>query len=805
METLRGPTGQTSPSVPSSLSSAECRQVVVAGLATFALHVESRIAALIGEGFYTIGPCGEELTAVFGSLLKQTDAIALHYRHVSALISRQLSAGRPLAEIIRDRARGYVCSVNDPVTGGRHCAIGSRDNPNDFYVTSTLASQAPIAVGRALSVSLSAKANAEAKMQGQLPFSKRLGFGFDHWGGEGAKNPISFVSVGDGSVNNGMFLSAVNMADYARHRKIKCPVLFAVTNNEICISLRGHRWLHSFLDRHQRLTPVFEADGRDLFSVWEQTEKALEETRTSRRPVFLHLHSVPRRFGHAATDRQAAYLSAEEIADAEASDVLFGTIKEAVDAGLVNAQDIRNEWQIIRTLVRSAFEETAEEPKISTREELVASNSPPLFVPSAIKKGGGGKEKRSGKGRKDVMRKHMGSLMREAMRADSRVMYLGEDVRHGGYYAVTEGLSAEPDGKGGWSHRVVDFPPDESSLVGAGVGFAHAGLVPIVEIPYAKYLDCGADVFFEGALLHWCTNGREKIGMVVRLQGFDRGVFGGNFHTHNALHMPPGVDVVCYSNGRDWVRGMRYCLLQAAEAGRLSMVVDSTELLAKRHLFPEKGKDGLWLREYPEVESDTEKGGEGKNEGGLVGLYKDSPEGLLDFDTLMVYPPREGVEGVELEVIEMDGKEESESPTAVPGGPLLVVTYGNGVGTSLRARETLEPSLRASTFIVDCPYVSPGLLPSGLQKLFPPQTAASDGQDSRVVTSVPRGVVFADVCKEGQSPLMARVSQLQQAGRLPSAWTCKAACGSYNPLGRVVTFLSDADVIEGVGEVTKGQ
>jgi hypothetical protein len=41
--------------------------------------------------------------------------------------------------------------------------------------------------------------------------------------------------------------------------------------------------------------------------------------------------------------------------------------------------------------------------------------------------------------------------------------------------------------------------------------------------------------------------------MVVRMQGFDKGVFGGNYHTHNMIATPPGLDVVCFSNGWDWV------------------------------------------------------------------------------------------------------------------------------------------------------------------------------------------------------------------------------------------------------------
>lgn len=48
----------------------------------------------MGQGFYTIGPCGEELIAAVGAILKPTDPIALHYRHIGAQVSRQLKAGR---------------------------------------------------------------------------------------------------------------------------------------------------------------------------------------------------------------------------------------------------------------------------------------------------------------------------------------------------------------------------------------------------------------------------------------------------------------------------------------------------------------------------------------------------------------------------------------------------------------------------------------------------------------------------------------------------------------------------------------
>jgi hypothetical protein len=57
-----------------------------AGMATFALHVEARCASAMGEGFYTIGPCGEELLSAVGLVLREDDSVALHYRHLATQV-----------------------------------------------------------------------------------------------------------------------------------------------------------------------------------------------------------------------------------------------------------------------------------------------------------------------------------------------------------------------------------------------------------------------------------------------------------------------------------------------------------------------------------------------------------------------------------------------------------------------------------------------------------------------------------------------------------------------------------------------
>ena len=196
------------------LNENQIRQTLDAALSTFSLHIESRIAAMAGHGFYTIGPCGEESLSSAAHALQETDAAALHYRHLGINLTRSLVAGNDLSQLLKDRARGYTVSRHDPVTGGVHCSIGSTSG-HDFLVTSTLASQCPPAVGRALGY---------AMMQ---PI--------------GSKRPLSFVTIGDGSAHHSHFWSAFHLARHARHKRMKCPVVFGISDNGLSISYVAKR------------------------------------------------------------------------------------------------------------------------------------------------------------------------------------------------------------------------------------------------------------------------------------------------------------------------------------------------------------------------------------------------------------------------------------------------------------------------------------------------------------------------------------------------------------------------------------
>ena len=135
---------------------------------------------------------------------------------------------------------------------------------------------------------------------------------------------VSYVSLGDGSVNNAHFLAGANLAAYAKFRSFKCPLVLAISDNDLCISLRGYGWLRDGFSQKLGL-PVHVADGSNLFDVFAKSRHAIEEARITAQPHVLIFTNLPRRFGHAATDRQDAYMTAAEVEKQAMTSPISGT------------------------------------------------------------------------------------------------------------------------------------------------------------------------------------------------------------------------------------------------------------------------------------------------------------------------------------------------------------------------------------------------------------------------------------------------------------------------------------------------
>ncbi len=138
--------------------------------------------------------------------------------------------------------------------------------------------------------------------------------------------------------------------------------------------------------------------------------------------------------------------------------------------------------------------------------------------------------------------------LRAAMRADERVLCMGEDIgAMGGAFMVTDGL-LEEFGAG----RVLDTPLAESGIVGTAVGAAVVGLRPVCEMQFSDFVACGFDQLVNVAgKMHYRSG--LAVPMVLRLP-VGGGFSGGPFHSQSPeawfMHAP-GLKVVAPATPAD--------------------------------------------------------------------------------------------------------------------------------------------------------------------------------------------------------------------------------------------------------------
>src|SRR5664279_3291351 len=141
-----------------------------------------------------------------------------------------------------------------------------------------------------------------------------------------------------------------------------------------------------------------------------------------------------------------------------------------------------------------------------------------------------------------------GALAR-AMRADERVIVLGEDVAEGGPYLATDGLSEE-FGRG----RVLNTPISEGAVCGIAIGAAQAGLRPVVEIMFIDFITLALDQLVnQAAKAHFMSGGQLSVPMVLRTQGGSGGRAAAQ-HSQSLeawLTHVPGLKVVMPSTAAD--------------------------------------------------------------------------------------------------------------------------------------------------------------------------------------------------------------------------------------------------------------
>ena len=138
--------------------------------------------------------------------------------------------------------------------------------------------------------------------------------------------------------------------------------------------------------------------------------------------------------------------------------------------------------------------------------------------------------------------------LRSEMRADERVMVMGEDIGvFGGAFKVTDGFIDEFG-----AERVMDTPLAEAGIIGTAVGASVVGLRPVCEMQFADFVACGFDQLVNVAgKMHY----RQGLAVPITVRLPSGGGFsGGPFHSQNPeawfMHSP-GLKVVAPSTAED--------------------------------------------------------------------------------------------------------------------------------------------------------------------------------------------------------------------------------------------------------------
>ncbi len=177
----------------------------------------------------------------------------------------------------------------------------------------------------------------------------------------------------------------------------------------------------------------------------------------------------------------------------------------------------------------------------------------------------------------------LNEALREEMIRNDKVFLMGEDIgEYGGIFKVTRDLLEEfgPE-------RVRDTPISEAAFIGAGIGAAMTGWVPVVEIMWIDFTAVAMDqIINQAAKMKYMSGGQVSVPMVIRTQG---GGGRGNAAQHSQsletlfAHIP-GLNVVVPSTAYD-AKGL---LKSAIRGSSPTVFIENKMLYAKSGDVPEE-------------------------------------------------------------------------------------------------------------------------------------------------------------------------------------------------------------------------
>lgn len=348
---------------------------------------------------------------------------------------------------------------------------------------------------------------------------------------------VTYVSLGDGATSEGEFWESLNTAC-----TLRLPVLYVVADNGWAISVPSCEQAPapvSELVRGWRGLAVHTVDGRDYFATRQLGARVIASLRAGDGPALIHA-TVTRPHSHSASDTQAKYRGAADLADEAAHDPIRLMEAALISRGVLDAETAA----AISAEAKEIAAVAAAEAFASPRPDPARVTDHVVALPGRIgvSSGHGGEGARRTVARPEVCRSAgsitkdgparrvaMGEAIRltlaELMGSDERVRVFGEDVGDalpelldevegkGGVFGTTLGLQRQfgPD-------RCYNTPLAEANIIGRAVGQAMRGLRPCPEIQFFDYIwPAMSQLKSEASTIRWRSAGMFSCPMVVRV------------------------------------------------------------------------------------------------------------------------------------------------------------------------------------------------------------------------------------------------------------------------------------------------
>ncbi|WP_107838573.1 thiamine pyrophosphate-dependent dehydrogenase E1 component subunit alpha [Metasolibacillus meyeri] len=286
-----------------------------AGKIPFVISCQGQEAAQVGAAF---------------ALDNEKDYIAPYYRDMGVVLHFGMTA--------KDLMLSAFAKAEDPNSGGRQMPGHFGQKKNRILTgSSPVTTQVPHAVGVALA----------GKIQ--------------------AQDFITFVTLGEGSSNQGDFHEGANFAGVH-----KLPVIIMVENNQYAISVPVERQLGCAKVSDRGIgygMPGVTVDGKNPLEVYKVIKEAADRARRGEGPSLIEAVTY-RLTAHSSDDDDRQYRTAEDIAEGKANDPLLLFENYLLEAGVATVETFEELNAKIAAIVNEATDYAEAAPYAKPEDAL---------------------------------------------------------------------------------------------------------------------------------------------------------------------------------------------------------------------------------------------------------------------------------------------------------------------------------------------------------------------------------------------------------------------------------------------------